>query len=154
MQYKHKAFLLKKDQIQAGWCWLVLYHSLLCECLLSASGVNISMAEHDACKGAVGRSCIRKQHYTAGSSIRWSRGTTSFMQFGCNSTSLYVQIMECCHNILNVFLQHFWDLTEDSVCIEEEFLCECVWSRRGLALIALVVRAPVTCDTRIHQSMM
>lgn len=29
-----------------------------------------------------------------------------------------------------------------------------VWSRRGLALIALVVRAPVTCDTRIHQSMM
>jgi len=37
-----------------------------------------TVGENDARKGAVGSSCIRIQHYTAGSSIRRSREATSF----------------------------------------------------------------------------
>lgn len=152
-----KTSLEHNERPGAGWFLLVSSFTTVWKLfvVLWTTCMSICTGEYDARKGAVGNRCIRIQHYTAGSSIRWSREATSFVQFDCNSTCPYVGLKECCHNILNLFIQSFRILTEDGVCVQETFLCECVSGvGKLLALIALVVRAPVTCDTRIHQSMM
>ncbi len=154
MQYKHIKHSAEKDQVQAGWCWLVLYHSLLCECLLHASGVNISMAEYDACKG-VRRSCIRIQHITPQDHLS---GEAEEPHHSCSLAAIPQAYMCRLWSVATIYWMYFYSTlgSNRGWCVHRRgiFVRMRVWSRRGLALIALVVRAPVTCDTRIHQSMM